>query len=93
MLANLTASLTKVLRQLEVEKQNVDAQIMAVHAALRTLANTHRATRVSSTRAKGKRHRMSAANRKAVSRRMKAYWAKRRAASAKGKVRGTQKAG
>jgi hypothetical protein len=35
---------------------------------------------------------MSAAARKAMSRRMKAYWAKRRAASAKGKARGTQKA-
>jgi Fe-S cluster biosynthesis and repair protein YggX len=35
---------------------------------------------------------MSAAARKVVSQRMKAYWAKRRAASVKGKVRGTQKA-
>lgn len=81
---NLTTSLKKALPGLELEKQNVDSQIAAVRAALRTLGEKGQQRRAT-TRAKGKRHRMSAANRKAVSRRMKLYWAKRRAASKKAK--------
>lgn len=87
---NLTSSLKKALRQLEVEKQNVDGQITALHAALRTLGEKGQQRRTT-TRAKVRRHRMSAANRKAVSRRMKAYWAKWRARSAKSKEKETRK--
>ena len=91
MVRNLIAPLRRALRQLEAERQHVDAQITAIRAALKTLADEHQATRVSSTRAKGKRHRMSAAARRAVGQRMKAYWAKRRATSAKSKVKKTRK--
>ena len=80
----VTASLKKALRRLEVEKQNVDAQIAAVHAALKTLASKGQ-HRVATIRAKAKRYRMTAAARRAVSKRMKAYWAKRRAAANKAK--------
>jgi len=79
-----TASLKKALHQLEVEKQNVDAQIAAVRAALKTLGSKG-AQRLATTRAKRKRYRMTAAARRAVSKRMKAYWAKRRAAANKAK--------
>ncbi|MGD0265795.1 MAG: hypothetical protein ABSD47_12705 [Candidatus Methylomirabilota bacterium] len=84
---NLTSSLEKALGQLEMEKQQVDGQIAAVRIALETLANTSETTRPPSTRAKEKRHRMTNAERKAVSRRMKAYWAKRRAVKTKGSER------
>ena len=87
----LTASLKKALHQLEVEKQNVDAQIAAVRAALKTLGSKGQ-HRVATTRAKRKPRRMSAAQRKAVSRRMKAYWATRRAKSAKTHVKERGKA-
>ncbi len=84
---NITASLKKALRQLEVEKDRIDTQIAAVQAALETLGNTRGTTRISSTHAKGKRHRMSAAGRPAVSLGMRAYWAKRKASSAKSKAK------
>ena len=84
---NLTASLKKALRQLEADKERINHQITAVRIALETLGTTSGTTRPPSTRAKGKRHRMTNANRKAVSRRMKAYWAKRRAKSAKTNVK------
>ena len=87
----LTSSLKKALHQLEVEKQNVDAQIAAVHAALKTLGSKG-AQRLATTRAKRKRYRMSTAQRKAVSRRMKEYWAKRRSKSAKTHVKERGKA-
>jgi hypothetical protein len=81
---NLTSSLKKALGQLEMEKQQIDGQITVVHAALRTLGEKGQQRRAT-TRAKGKRHRMSVAGRRTVSQRMKAYWAKRRAASKKAK--------
>jgi len=87
---NLTSSLTKALGQLEVEKQRIDGQIAAVQAALRTLGDEGQQRRPT-TRAKGKRHRMTNAERKAVSRRMRAYWAKRRATSAKSNVKERRK--
>jgi hypothetical protein len=92
MLPKLTAPLRKALGQLETEKQRIDREIAAVRAALEALGDRGRGTPASSARAKARRRRMSAPARRAVSQRMKAYWAKRRAASAKGKARGTQKA-
>lgn len=85
MVLHLTAPLRKALRQLEVEKQRIDGQIAAVRAALEALGDTGRGTAPS--RAKPKRSRMSVAARRAVSQRMKAYWAKRKAALAKGKAK------
>ena len=90
MVTSLTAPLSKALRQLEAEKQRIDHQISTIRAALKVLGDTSRGTPASSTRARGRR-RMSVVARRAVSQRMKTYWAKRRAASAKSKARATQK--
>jgi len=92
MLPKVMAPLRKALGQLEAEKQRIDREIAAVRAALAALGDTRRGMAPSPPRAKPKRGRMSTAARRAVSQRMKAYWAKRRAAAAKGKARGTQKA-
>jgi hypothetical protein len=86
MVRNLIAPLRRALRQLEAAKQRIDGQITAVNAALRTLGDKGQQTRAT-TRAQVRRHRMSAAVRKAVSKRMKAYWAKRRAVKIKGGVK------
>ena len=92
MLPKVMAPLRKALGQLEAEQQRIDREIAAVRTALEALGDTDRGTLPSSRRAKVRRRAMSLAARRAVSQRMKAYWAKRRAASAKGKARGTQKA-
>jgi hypothetical protein len=91
MLPKVTAPLRKALGQLETEQQRIDREIAAVRAALEALGDTGRGTVPSPPRAKPKRRGMSAAARRAVSQRMKAYWAKRRVASVKGKAKGAQK--
>ncbi len=66
-------TLRKALARLHSEKERIDRQIGAMETALGALAGRIRpAGRV--------RRRMSAAARRAIGRRMKAYWAKRRAA-------------
>ena len=92
MALNLTTPLRKALHQLEAEKQRIDREITAVRAALAALGDRRGRTPASVPRAKARQHGMSLAARRAVSRRMKAYWAKRRAASTKRRGRGTQKA-
>ncbi len=78
-------SLRQALRRLEVERKGIDRQIAAIQSVL---GNSERRAgpiaRPDRTRVKATRPRMSAAARKAVSQRMKAYWAKRRAAKMKG---------
>ena len=91
MLPNFTAPLRKALGQLETEKQRINREIAAVRAALKALRDTGPGTPASSARAQASRRGMSAAARRAVSQRMKAYWAKRRVASVKGKAKGAQK--
>ena len=91
MIQRLTAPLCKALRQLETEKQRIDRHIAAVQAALEVLGRTGRGSTASPTRARARRRRLSLAARRAVSQRMKAYWAKRRAATGKSKAKGAQK--
>ena len=91
MTPSVTAPLRKALRQLEAEKQRIDRKITAIRAALGALGDAGRGTPGSSTRPKARRRRMSLAARRADSQRMKAYWAKRKAASANGKAKGAQK--
>ncbi len=86
MVPSLTASLRKALRQLEAAKQRIDEQINAVRAALKVVGDRNRGAPAPSTHTKARRRRMSAAARRAVSKRMKAYWAKRRAATTKTKA-------
>ena len=85
MLPKVMAPLRKALGQLETEKQRIDREIAAVRAALEALGDRGRRAPAPPTRAKvTRRRRMSAAARRAVSQRMKAYWAKRRAVKIKG---------
>ena len=83
MVPKLTAPLRKALQQLESEKERIDHQIIAVRSAIVALGGT---------RPKGKQPRMSAAARRAIGKRMKAYWARRKAA-AKGRMKGVRTAG
>jgi hypothetical protein len=71
-------TLAKALQQLRTQRSLIDEQI----AALRVVIDTGRSARRRSTRRvvqTPRRRKMSVAQRQAVSRRMKAYWAKRRA--------------
>ncbi len=77
---DVEGTVRKAIQQLEAEKRRLDAQITALQAAFAN-ANSQRRVRAPGRR----RQRMSAAARRAVSQRMKAYWAKRRAGAAKGK--------
>jgi hypothetical protein len=90
MILKLVAPLRKALATLEKEKQRIEREISVVHAALEALGGKGKPTPAPpATRPKAKQRRMSAATRRAVSQRMKAYWAKRRAeAKAKGKPQG-----
>lgn len=79
MATKVTATLQQALRELQAERQLVERRIIAIQAVLSGGRNSGRPARPS------RRQTWNAAARTAVSRRMKAYWAKRRAAEAKGK--------
>jgi hypothetical protein len=86
MILKLVAPLRKAFATLEVEKRRIERQIMVVQAALEALGGKGKPAPVpSAARPKAKHRRMSAATRRALSQRMKAYWAKRRV-EAKGKA-------
>lgn len=73
--AGLQLALRETLATLEAERARTDDEIRRVRSALAAmgLQNPHLAARA-------KRKPMSAAERRDVSKRMKAYWAKRRSA-------------
>ena len=80
MLLSVTAPLRKALRQLEAERQRLDRQIAAIRAILDESSDRRgQAPRGTGPRPKTKRRRMSVAARRAISQRMKASWAKRKA--------------
>jgi hypothetical protein len=83
----VTAALRKALRQLESERHHIDRQIVGIRALLDGTERRTRPTapRRSVARRTAKRRRMSLAARRAVSQRMKAYWATRKGAAAKAK--------
>jgi hypothetical protein len=82
---SVTATLRKALHRLEAERQRIDRQISAIRSVLGEAGQRRRPTPPTARpHAKVSRPRMSAAARRAVSQRMKAYWAKRRAAKPKG---------
>jgi len=87
MIPKLTASLRKALHQLEAEKQRLDRECAAVRAALQALGETGRGTPASSAPGRTGQRLLSPAARRALSQRMTAYWAKRRAASTKAKTK------
>ena len=75
---DITATLRKALGRLTSQKERLDRQISAIETALGALGRSPQAAGAR----RGKR--MSPAARRAIGKRMKAYWAKRRAAN-KGK--------
>ncbi len=88
MTPKVTATLRQALRHLETERQGIDRQIRAIRSVLGEPGDARTRTPAArSSRPTPKPRRMSAAARQAVSRRMKAYWAKRRAAKPKGNAK------
>jgi hypothetical protein len=83
---DLSQLLRDALRDLESEKDRIERQLAAIRQAI---AQASRST--SRTGTVGRRRRMSAVARRAVSRRMKAYWAKRRAQAAKTRPAGLRR--
>ena len=83
-MVDITKTLNKALRGLEADRARVDSQIAAVEQALRAVDGRQSRNIGRATPAPRRRRSMSAAARKAMSRRMKAYWATRRRAEAKG---------
>jgi hypothetical protein len=82
---NVMATLRAALQQLEAQRAHIDRQIAAVRSALDGLGpGAGQSRSVRSTARVRRRRRMGVAARRAVSQRMKAYWAKRRAGRAKG---------
>jgi len=87
---DVTSNLRQALAKLTAEQRRIERQTAAVQEALRAVNGAGGGQRSSGARvatrgAKRGRRRMSPAERKAVARRMKAYWAKRR--GGKGKTR------
>lgn len=85
---DVMATFRTALAQLEAEKRRIESQIAAIRNVMDGAGQGNGVRRPAPPR---RRRKMSAAARRAVSKRMKAYWAKRRAAahaeaSAKGKV-------
>ena len=85
---NVRASLQKALNQLHIDRAHVDRQISALTDALSAIGGRVRkgaatARRAVKRAAKRTRRKMTSAQKRAASKRMKAYWAKRRTQSGK----------
>jgi hypothetical protein len=80
----ISITLRKALVKLAAQKAQLDGQISAIEAALSALGGSPRANVARSRKG------MSPAARRAIGKRMKAYWAKRRADAAKGKSKGSK---
>lgn len=76
MALDVRSSLNRALQALHADRARIEKQIDAVTSALTALGGA--AGRVAKTAGRRGRRKMSAAQKKAVSVRMKAYWAKRR---------------
>jgi hypothetical protein len=87
--ADVTGEIKAALAKLTVEKRRIEQQTAALQEALRAvngITGQHAtAARGVARRTKRGRRRMTRAERKAVGRRMKAYWAKRRVGRSKQK--------
>ena len=81
---DVARTLREALAKLGAERRHLDRKILALQGALRAVNGTPAAGRRAGGRPKRARRSMSPAARRAVSRRMKAYWAKRRARTRKG---------
>ena len=86
-MAHVAAILRQALQQLRAERARLERQITAIEGALTTFAGrggrrAPGAAKKASKTATRPRRTISAAQEKAVSRRMKAYWAQRRKTAA-----------
>ena len=82
--ADVSRILSKELVKLKSERERIDRHVSAIRGALETLSGSGRRGRGTRGRASRRtRRRMSPAARKSIGRRMKAYWAKRKATAAK----------
>ncbi len=81
-MVDVKQSLRKVLAQLESEKDRIERHITAIRDALAAVDGLRR-----SLPSRQSPRRMSAADRRAISQRMKTYWAKRKVKAAAGKGR------
>jgi len=87
---DVAKTLREAVSKLTAERQHIDKQIAALQSALRSVNGrpAKTATRASSgpkTERIARRRRMSVSARRAVSARMKAYWAKQRVKAGRGK--------
>ena len=74
---NVLTTLRKALSQLKAQRETLDRQIAGIEAVV---GGSGRATARAANTGMGRRRRkMTAAQKRAVSRRMKTYWAARRA--------------
>ena len=76
MAIDVRSSLNRALKSLHADRARIDRQIDAVTSAISALGGA--ASRLAKTARGRGRRKMNAAQKKAVSVRMKAYWAKRR---------------
>lgn len=83
---DLTKTLRKALTELQTERKKIDSQIAMIQGVLGDGARSlRRRARRPAKAGKRARKPMSAAQRKALSRRMKSNWKKRKAEAAKAK--------
>ena len=83
---NVTPTLRRALRQLKTERSRIDRQIAALRNALDGMGSpTSRGRRSHPSRSTRRSRRMTVTARRALSRRMKAYWAKRWMVKGKGR--------
>lgn len=88
MAINLAKTLRKALVELQAEQRKISEQIAAIQKVLAADSRGRERRRGRGKKpTKPARKRMSAAARKAVSRRMKAYWAKRKAETSRAKAK------
>jgi hypothetical protein len=86
---NVTATLRKALRQLEAQRARLDRQMFAIRSVLSAGTTSTAASQPLGSRRR--RRRMSPEAKRAVSQRMKAYWAKRKTSTVKPKAKGKAK--
>jgi len=82
---DVARTLREALSRLNAEKRQIDRKIVALQGALRAVNGMPTAGRRAGVSPKRAHRRMSPAARRALSKRMKAYWAKRRGGTSKGK--------
>ena len=75
---DIRSSLNKALRGLESERSRIEGQISALTDALSAIGGSGRGRTAIKSSGRRSRRAMSAAQKRAVSKRMKAYWAARR---------------